>query len=220
VRGAVHSGLRLASDIVWSLDAGITITIVLAIIRASHIALGVTDVLLRPSFYLLPFVYGQRTFSSAVFVFSDVVIYGSLAFVGLRLWPIRERLGLGGSARAERRRGSRVALDAPVCVYGWLEDEPFAESTETVNVGELGGLIPLSVKVVPSQELVLTNLQTEQDMRCRVIRSITREDGRTLAGVVFLQAAPSFWQIEFLSRAPSSNRREKADRSVAGVTSG
>ena len=202
MRGAVHNGLRLASDIVWSLDAGITITILLAIVRASHVALGVTDVLLRPSFYLLPFVYGQRTFSSAVFAFSDVVIYGALAFVGIRLWPIRERLGLDRAARAERRRGSRVALDAPVFVYGWLADEPFAESTETVNVGELGGLIPLSVRVVPSQELLLTNLQTDQDMRCRVTRSIAREDGKTLAGLTFLQTAPRFWQIEFLAKAP------------------
>jgi len=197
---------------VWSLDAGIAITIVLAIIRASHIALGVTDVLLRPSFYLLPFVYGQRTFSSAVFAFSDVIIYGFLAFVGIRLWPRRRRFGLGGAARAERRRGSRVALDAPVFVYGWVAGEPFAESTETVNVGELGGLIPLSVKVVPSQELLLTNLQTDQDVPCRVARSITREDGKTLAAITFLKAAPSFWQIEFLAKKPQGLSQAHSER--------
>jgi len=204
MKASDRGGLRLASDIVWSLDAGITITIVLAIVRASHIALGVTDILLRPSFYLLSAVDGQRTFSNGVFAFSDVLIYGSLAFVGIRLWSGRRRLGLGRAAHAERRRGCRVALDAPVFVYGWLADEPFAESTETVNVGELGGLIPLSVKVAPSQELLLTNLQTDQDMPCRVARSITREDGKTLAAFTFLRSAPSFWQIEFLSKEPKA----------------
>jgi hypothetical protein len=226
MKASDQGGLRLACDIVWSLDAGETITILLALLRAARIAPGVTDTLLRAGFYLLPTLHGQRVFSSAEFAFIDAGIYGLLFFVGMQLWLSRRRLGLGGAARADRRRGTRVALDAPVFVYGWAEDEPFSESTETLNVGELGGLIPLSVKVVPSQELLLTNLQTDQDVPCRVARAITREDGKTLAGLTFLQASPSFWQIEFLSKEPCAAmepavglfegaRREKADPSVA-----
>ena len=148
------------------------------------------------------------------------MIYGLLLFVGIQLWLKRHRIGFGGSAHAERRSGCRVALDAPVFVYGWLGDEPFSENTETLDVGEHGGLIPLSVKVVPSQELVLTNLQTDQDMRCRVARTINREDGRSLAGLTFLEASAGFWQIEFLAKARLSGQREKADPSVARATSG
>jgi hypothetical protein len=224
-----QGGLRLACDVVWSLDAGETITILLALLRAARIAPGMTNILLRPGMALVAAAYGARIPSNAAFAFSDAVIYGLLFFVGMQLWLRRHRVGLGEAARAERRRGSRVALDAPVFVYGWLEDEPFSENTETLNVGELGGLIPLSVKVVPSQELVLTNLQTEQDVRCRVARAMTGEDGRTLAGLTFLQGSPSFWQIEFLAGAPRSSiephsgsllggQREKVGRSVANST--
>lgn len=195
-----HRGLRLACEIVWALDAGITITILLGILRAAQIVPGVTGRLLRLSFYLVHTAYGTRIPSSTALAFSDATILGLVVFVGMHLWLSRRRRGFGGVS-ADRRHGSRVALDAPVFVYGWLEDEPFSENTETLNVGELGGLIPLSVKVVPSQELVLTNLQTEQDMRCRVARAMTGEDGRTLAGFTFLQASPSFWQIEFLAKA-------------------
>jgi hypothetical protein len=199
-----HRGLRLACEIVWSLDTGITITILLGILRAAQIAPGVTGGLLRLSFYLVRTAYGTRIPSSSALAFSDAAILGLVVFIGMHLWLSRRRRGFGGVG-ADRRRGSRVALDAPVFVYGWLEDEPFSENTETLNVGELGGLIPLSVKVVPSQELVLTNLQTEQDMRCRVARAMTGEDGKTLAGFTFLQASPSFWQIEFLTKARRSS---------------
>jgi hypothetical protein len=220
MKASEQGWLRLACDIVWSLDAGETITILLALLRAAHIAPGVTNILLRPGIALVAAVYGARIPSNAAFALSDAVIYGLLFFVGMQLWLSRHRLGLGGGARADRRRGCRVALDAPVFVYGWLGDEPFSENTETLDVGELGGLIPLSVKVVPSQELVLTNLQTDQDMRCRVARTINREDGRSLAGLTFLEASAGFWQIEFLAKARLSGQREKADPSVARATSG
>jgi hypothetical protein len=197
-------GLRLACGIVWSLDAGITITILLGILRAAQIAPGVTDILLRPSYSLLPVVYGMRIPSSAALAFTDAGIYGLLVFAGMHLWLQARREGFSRATREDRRRGCRVALDAHVFVYGWLKDEPFSETTETLDVGELGGLIPLSVKVVPSQELLLTNLQTDQEMHCRVARAITRKDGKTLAGITFLEESRSFWQIEFLSKAPSS----------------
>ena len=212
--------LRLACEIVWSLDAGVTVTILLALLRAAHILPSVTNILLRPGMALVAAVYGARVPGNAAFALSDAVIYGLLFFVGMQLWLRRHGLGLGGAVQAERRHGSRVALDAPVFVYGWREDEPFSETTETLNVSELGGLIPLSVKVAPAQELVLTNLQTDQDMRCRVARTIKGEDGKSLAGLTFLEASPGFWQIEFLSTAPISGQREKADPSVARATSG
>jgi hypothetical protein len=83
-----------------------------------------------------------------------------------------------------------------------LSNEPFAENTETLNVSADGGLIPLSGTVMPSQELILTNLQTNEDLTCRVARSTRTEDGRILVGLDFRQASPNFWQIDFVSVAP------------------
>jgi hypothetical protein len=127
-----------------------------------------------------------------------------LLVVAIRLWLTRRRPLTRTPERKDRRRGSRVALATPVFVYGWLADEPFSENTETLNVSAVGGLIPLSAKVIPSQELILTNLQTNEDLPCRVARSITAEDGKTLAGLDFLQASPNFWQIDFVSNSPRS----------------
>ena len=196
--------LRLAREIVWSLDAGVTITILLAMLRVAHIAPGMTEILLRPASYLLAGAYGNRIPDRVPFALCDAVIYGLLSFVVMHLWSGRSRLERLGPAREDRRRGFRVELATPVFVYGWLADEPFSEDTETLNVSEIGGLIPLSAKVVPSQELILTNLRTDKDMPCRVARSMTREDGKTLAGLAFLEASPSFWQVEFASKTPRS----------------
>jgi hypothetical protein len=93
-----------------------------------------------------------------------------------------------------------VALATPVSVYGWIDDQPFSESTETLNVSAGGGLIPLSVSVSPSQELILTNLQTDEDLTCRVTRSTRAPDGKILVGLDFMQVSPNFWQIDFISK--------------------
>jgi hypothetical protein len=49
----------------------------------------------------------------------------------------------------DRRRSYRVALTTPVFVYGWLAEEPFSESTETLDVSGNGGFIRLSGTVIP-----------------------------------------------------------------------
>jgi hypothetical protein len=127
-----------------------------------------------------------------------------LLVVAIRLRSRRRRPHSRTPERNERRRGSRVALATSVFVYGWLADEPFSENTETLNVSAVGGLIQLSAKVIPSQELILTNLQTNEDLPCRVARSIRAGDGKTLAGLDFLQASPNFWQIDFVPNSPRS----------------
>jgi len=81
-----------------------------------------------------------------------------------------------------------------VQVYGQLDGEPFSENTETINVSSCGGLVPISASVVRSQKLILTNLQTDQDLTCRVARLIRSERGQILAGLEFLQSAPGFWR--------------------------
>jgi hypothetical protein len=194
-----HEKLYIAREIVLSWVAGNVITLMLVVLRAIHIAPGVTDILLRPGLYLARAVHGKSVLSTVVLALGDGVIYGLLPFVVMHLQSRRRRPLSRTQERKDRRRSSRVALATPVFVYGWLADEPFAENTETLNVSAVGGLIQLSAKVIPSQELIITNLQTNEDLPCRVARSIGTDDGKTLAGLDFLLASPNFWQIDFVS---------------------
>ena len=127
-----------------------------------------------------------------------------LLLAAIRWWSRRRQWFSRTPMQKERRRSYRVALATPVFVYGWLADEPFTESTETLNVSAVGGLIQLSARVIRSQELILTNLQTNEDVPCRVARSIQEGDEKTLAGLDFLQDSPKFWQIDFVSRSRHS----------------
>jgi hypothetical protein len=200
-----HEKLYLAREILLSWVAGIVITLLLAVLRAIHIAPGVTDILLRPGLYLGRAVNGKSVLNTVVLALGDGALYGLLPFVVTHLRSRRRRRLSRTPERKDRRRSSRVALATPVFVYGWLADEPFAENTETLNVSAVGGLIQLSAKVIPSQELIITNLQTNEDLACRVARSIGTENGKTLAGLDFLQASPNFWQIDFVSNQPRAS---------------
>jgi hypothetical protein len=200
-----HEKLYLAREILLSWVAGIVITLLLAVLRAIHIAPGVTDILLRPGLYLGRAVNGKSVLNTVVLALGDGALYGLLPFVVTHLRSRRRRRLSRTPERKDRRRSSRVALATPVFVYGWLADEPFAENTETLNVSAVGGLIQLSAKVIPSQELIITNLQTNEGLACRVARSIGTENGKTLAGLDFLQASPNFWQIDFVSNQPRAS---------------
>jgi len=97
-----------------------------------------------------------------------------------------------GPAR-ENRRAVRVRVSLPVLLYGRMGNEPFTENSETLNVSAHGGLVPLRSRVNPSQNLILTNLQTNQELKCRVARLVRGKNGEMLAGLEFLQHSPSFW---------------------------
>jgi hypothetical protein len=94
----------------------------------------------------------------------------------------------------DQRRAQRLPIYLPVQVYGKLDGVPFSESTETINVSACGGLVPISAGVVRAQKLILTNLQTDEDLTCRVARLLRSEKGQVLAGLEFLQSAPGFWR--------------------------
>ena len=103
------------------------------------------------------------------------------------------------SLRIEKRRGQRVPATLPVFVYGRIQGEPFAELTETANISAQGGLVALSVELSRSQTLLVTNLQTNEDLACRVARMVKTKAGKTLVGVEFLHSCPRFWTIDFTS---------------------
>jgi hypothetical protein len=104
----------------------------------------------------------------------------------------------------EKRRGERVPAAMSVFVYGRVSGVPFAEQTETDNISAQGGLLALSTGIQRSQTLLLTNLQTNEDLACRVARLAITDKGKTLVGVEFLRPAPRFWSIEFRSAGLNS----------------
>jgi hypothetical protein len=95
-----------------------------------------------------------------------------------------------------RRRVARVEAATPVYVYARAGDEPFAEGTKTVNVSVNGGCITLSTKIARAQKIIVTNAQTDEDLACRVARSV-RTGKNVVVGLEFLEPCPNFWGIEF-----------------------
>ena len=114
-------------------------------------------------------------------------------------WGRKERIA-AETFRLDKRRGPRVAATMPVFIYGRVQGQPFSENAETTNVSPQGGLVALSAQLERSQTLLVTNLQTDEDLACRVARLVKTEKGKTLVGVEFLQPSPHFWSIEFISR--------------------
>jgi hypothetical protein len=115
----------------------------------------------------------------------------------------------------DQRRAQRLPIYLPVQVYGKLDGEPFSENTQTINVSAWGGLVPISASVVRAQKLILTNLQTDQDLTCRVARLFRSQKGQVLAGLEFLQPTPGFWRSSpaggalALPVAPKYRRRRR-----------
>ncbi len=99
--------------------------------------------------------------------------------------------------KPNRRRDHRVSAFLPVFIYAHSHNEPFVEHAVTLNVSASGGLLSLSREVAPSQELLIANLQTDEELPCRIARVTKTQAGTVLVGSEFLRSAPRFWSIEF-----------------------
>src|SRR5271155_2995960 len=101
---------------------------------------------------------------------------------------------LTADAQYGRRRVARIEAATPVFIYARSGDEPFWEDTKTVNVSVNGGCITLSSKVARSEKIIVTNAQTDEELPCRVARSV-RTGKRVVVGLEFLKPCPNFWGI-------------------------
>lgn len=102
--------------------------------------------------------------------------------------------GSGLGSLHDKRRAQRLPIAMPVSVYGYVGDQPFTENTESINVSTRGGLVAISVEVSCWQKIVLTNLQTDEDLECRIVRLIRSGTGQILAGLEFPDVEPKFWR--------------------------
>ena len=77
----------------------------------------------------------------------------------------RKRVEVLGNAMAV----SDLPFDYPVLVYGrGVDEEPFHEETNVRVLNLRAGLITLSTRVEPGQQLVHLNVATEENQRCHV----------------------------------------------------
>jgi len=97
-----------------------------------------------------------------------------------------------------RRRSMRVLLSVPIHVSGQTRDEEhFDEETRTLVVNAHGALISLAAKVLAGQQITIDNKATHKAMDCRVVYLGNPAAGKIQMGVEFVEACPSFWQIDF-----------------------
>lgn len=114
---------------------------------------------------------------------------------GDRFWSLtfRKRVAVLDDAETASDRPP----DLPVLVYGRREnEEPFQEETNVSVLNLRGGLITLATRVEPGQQLILINLATEEDQRCRVAFVGEQHLDRNMIGIQFGRFAQEFWHID------------------------
>lgn len=100
--------------------------------------------------------------------------------------------------QARTRRSERLVLSVPVVVHRQAEDRPpFYEGTRTLVVSAHGALIALAANVALDQKLVLQNMLTGEEKKCRVAFKGIKPAGTPEVGVEFTRPASSFWRLAF-----------------------
>ncbi len=96
------------------------------------------------------------------------------------------------------RRSQRVCLRLPIHV---LREGPgtnvASEDTHTLIVNAHGALIQLALTVEVGQLLGVKNLQTMEQLVCRVIHLGADQTGKREVGIEFEHPSPRFWRIAF-----------------------
>lgn len=194
---------RVAGEMVLSMIAGSSITLVLAMMRAGGFLSEMADTLLRPGAYVAAKLGVSGSGGILLAVIADGIFYGSVPFLIFCIRAVRRRKPQPPVQKfeplIERRRAARLPLKMPVFVYGRYSDgngnEPFSEISETLNVSALGGLIPLAADVSVAQKLILFNAESNAELPCRVTRLIRTAMGEKMIGVEFAQSSAQFWQV-------------------------
>jgi hypothetical protein len=77
-----------------------------------------------------------------------------------------------------------------------LDRVPAQEVTQTVTVNAHGGLFKLKMEVLVGQPMILVNLQTNQEQRCRVVRVEQLPAAEFGVAFEFASPAPEFWSLK------------------------
>ena len=109
-------------------------------------------------------------------------------------------------------RADALSLEVAVKVHGSrvLEvargtaprTEPFEEQTVTMIVFPQGAVLRMATVVNVSQMLVLTNIKTNQDSICRVLKVRPNANQGSYVEVEFTHRQPGYWGVQFPSEGP------------------
>ena len=112
---------------------------------------------------------------------------------------------MGEATYAGPRRSSRAFHRMRVQAQGRGQNgRKFRETCETVVVNAHGGLLLLKHEVNDGEMLVLSNLETQEELECRIVYLGDPGDKGQRVGIEFLTPAPHFWGLE-LDEKPTSN---------------
>lgn len=126
------------------------------------------------------------------------------------VFPSQERLAEG----LLKRRGDRIALDAPISVRGTdAAGEAFGEQTRTVVLSRQGATIVLKRKLAPGSLITIRNLAIGSEAQCRVVAQTGGQADGYLYGVSLLDPTTDLWGIGF---PPPSKAKNSAARLLLG----
>lgn len=120
-------------------------------------------------------------------------------------------------AYEKRRRTQRVQIMMPVLVRGTHKGHPFEEPTHTITVNAHGCLVLMKSSVDRSQEVMLVNSKTAEELPCQVMFVGQRDGERVQVGLQFAERSPLFWRIMFPPEDwdPSQRKRHTGGNAVA-----
>lgn len=106
-------------------------------------------------------------------------------------------------------RSDAVSLEVPVKVHGSRvaevargttpRTEPFEEQTATMIVFPQGGVLRMATTVAAGQAIVLTNLRSQQDAICRILKVRAYSATQSYVEVEFTNRQPGYWGMFFPS---------------------
>jgi hypothetical protein len=95
-----------------------------------------------------------------------------------------------------------TVFDVTVRVYGGgLGNSTFYKEALVLFANADGGVLLLNVPVCNGQLLLITNMATKKDHKCRVMHTHHRGSGRNEVGFEFFSPTLDFWQTPNVSAA-------------------
>lgn len=104
---------------------------------------------------------------------------------------------LAAESHEKKRRTQRVQIMMPVIVRGTAKGQVFEEKTQTVTVNAHGCLVLLKTTVDRTQEVMLINSKTAEELPCQVMFIGQKDGDRVQVGLQFAERSPLFWRIMF-----------------------
>jgi hypothetical protein len=102
------------------------------------------------------------------------------------------------SESSNRRRSKRVVLRVPLRLSArTLEGKRITIDAQSLAVNAHGGLLDVGIEMLTGQEVLLSNLKTENVTAGKVLRVEGSGQGRFLVAFEFQFPTPNFWPVSF-----------------------